>query len=84
MNQNRLAKGYIFEYDKEPELAEKYYKLAVKVGGSVTCYNKLIAFYKKQNLPEKEFQVREELKQKHSIKSSEQHVLKQIISIVCQ
>ena len=30
-----LAKGYIYEYDDEPELAEKYYKIAIKVGGSV-------------------------------------------------
>ena len=32
-----LAKGYVYEYDDEPELAEKYYRLAIKVGGSVTC-----------------------------------------------
>lgn len=48
-----LAKGYVYEYDDEPELAEKYYKLAIKVGGSVTCYEKLTTFYEKQNQPEK-------------------------------
>lgn len=40
-----LAKGYIYEYDKEPELAESYYKKAVTTGGSVTCYTKLTQFY---------------------------------------
>lgn len=43
-----LAKGYIYEYDDEPELAEQYYKNALKVGGSLTCFNKLTAFYEKQ------------------------------------
>lgn len=42
-----LAKGYIYEYDDEPELAEQYYKNALKVGGSLTCFNKLTAFYEK-------------------------------------
>ncbi|NNE33048.1 MAG: tetratricopeptide repeat protein [Winogradskyella sp.] len=48
-----LAKGYIYEYDDEPELAEKYYRLAIKIGGSVTCYEKLTNFYENQNQPEK-------------------------------
>ena len=48
-----LAKGYVYEYDNEPKLAEKYYKLAIKVGGSVTCYEKLTNFYEDQNQPEK-------------------------------
>jgi len=48
-----LAKGYVYEYDDEPELAEKYYKMAIKVGGSVTCYEKLTTFYEKQNQPDK-------------------------------
>ncbi|WP_299890228.1 tetratricopeptide repeat protein [uncultured Lacinutrix sp.] len=43
-----LAKGYIYEYDDEPELAEKFYKLAIKEGGSITCYNKLTKFYEKE------------------------------------
>ena len=43
-----LAKGYIYEYDKEPELAEKFYKLAIKEGGSITCYDKLTKFYEKE------------------------------------
>jgi len=48
-----LAKGYIYEYDDEPELAEIYYKKAIHVGGSLTCYTKLSEFYEKQNQPEK-------------------------------
>lgn len=48
-----LAKGYVYEYDKEPELAEKYYKMAIKEGGSMNCYEKLTSFYEKQKQPEK-------------------------------
>ncbi|PWI30979.1 hypothetical protein DI383_05970 [Flavobacteriaceae bacterium LYZ1037] len=48
-----LAKGYIYEYDNEPELAELYYKKAIHVGGSLTCYTKLSEFYEKQDQPEK-------------------------------
>ncbi|MEP5253616.1 MAG: tetratricopeptide repeat protein [Winogradskyella arenosi] len=48
-----LAKGYVYEYDDESELAEKYYKLAIKVGGSVTCYEKLTQFFEEQNEPDK-------------------------------
>jgi len=43
-----LAKGYIYEYDKEPKLAETYYKKAIVVGGSINCYMRLIDFYEKQ------------------------------------
>lgn len=43
-----LAKGYIYEYDKEPELAETFYKKAIAVGGSIICYTRLIDFYEKQ------------------------------------
>lgn len=48
-----LAKGYVYEYDDEPELAEHYYKLAIKVGGSITCYDKLSGFYNRSHQPEK-------------------------------
>lgn len=60
-----LAKGYIYEYDDEPELAEKYYKMAIKVGGSVTCYNKLTALYESENEPEKAIENIEVARQKH-------------------
>lgn len=60
-----LAKGFIYEYDKEPELAEQYYKKAIKVGGSLTCYNKLTEFYEKQNQPEKAIANIEAAKRKH-------------------
>jgi tetratricopeptide (TPR) repeat protein len=60
-----LAKGYVYEYDDEPELAEKYYKLAIKVGGSVTCYEKLTNFYEGQKQPEKAIYNIESAKKKH-------------------
>ena len=41
-----LAKGYIYEYDAQPERAEKFYKLAITEGGSLTCYEKLSVFTK--------------------------------------
>ncbi|WAC03607.1 hypothetical protein N7U66_09140 [Lacinutrix neustonica] len=43
-----LAKGYIHEYDNEPELAEKFYKLAIKEGGSLNCFDKLTKLYEKE------------------------------------
>ena len=60
-----LAKGYVYEYDDEPELAEKYYKLAIKVGGSVTCYEKLTNFYEEQNEPDKAIDNIEKAHEKH-------------------
>lgn len=48
-----LAKGYIYEYDNELELAEKYYKQAIEEGGSLICYDKLTRFYISQNQHEK-------------------------------
>ncbi|WP_372753426.1 tetratricopeptide repeat protein [Mariniflexile sp.] len=60
-----LAKGFIFEYDEEPELAEKYYKLAIKEGGSLWCYNKLTTFYEKQKQPEKALANLEDAKEKY-------------------
>lgn len=48
-----LAKGYIYEYDNEPELAEKYYKMAIKEGGSLTCFQKLTDLYENVDAPEK-------------------------------
>lgn len=60
-----LAKGYVYEYDDEPELAEKYYKLAIKVGGSVTCYEKLTNFYESQDKPNEAIGNIEQAHQKH-------------------
>ncbi len=40
-----LAKGYIAEYSNRPKDAEIFYKNAIKVGGSVTCYQKLTNLY---------------------------------------
>ena len=40
-----LAKGYLYEKDADFELAELFFKKAVKVGGSKTCYMALSEFY---------------------------------------
>ncbi|RKE90974.1 tetratricopeptide repeat protein [Ichthyenterobacterium magnum] len=60
-----LAKGYIYEYDDEPKLAEKFYKLGIEEGGSLTCFEKLTAFYQTQNQPEKAIANIENAHQKH-------------------
>ena len=60
-----LAKGFIYETDNEPELAEQNYKKAIEVGGSLTCYNKLTSFYEKQHQPKKAIANLEATKEKH-------------------
>ncbi len=60
-----LAKGYIYETDNKPELAENFYKKAIEVGGSLTCYNKLTTFYEKQKQPEKTIANLEATQKKH-------------------
>lgn len=60
-----LAKGYIYEYDNEPELAENYYKKAIKEGGSINCFNKLTDFYENKKQPEKAIQNIEETQKFH-------------------
>ncbi len=61
-----LAKGYIHEYDKEPELAEEYYKKALNIGGSVNCFDKLTNFYENQQQPEKAIKNIESAYEKHN------------------
>ena len=61
-----LAKGYIYEYDDEPELAEEFYKKAIKVGGSLTCYEKLTKLYESQNQPKKAISNIEVAQSKHN------------------
>ncbi|ALJ04794.1 hypothetical protein APS56_06515 [Pseudalgibacter alginicilyticus] len=60
-----LAKGYIYEYDDQPGLAEKYYKMAIKVGGSLTCFDKLTKFYEGENQPQKAINTIEDAQRKH-------------------
>lgn len=55
-----LAKGYIYEYDNDQELAETYYIKAIKEGGSITCFNKLTSFYESEDQPQKAIQNIEE------------------------
>jgi tetratricopeptide (TPR) repeat protein len=60
-----LAKGYIYEYDNEPKLAETYYKKAIKEGGSLTCFDKLTNLYESENEPQKAIANIEAAQQKH-------------------
>jgi tetratricopeptide (TPR) repeat protein len=60
-----LAKGYIYEYDNEPEKAEKYYKKAIIEGGSLTCFNKLAKLYEKEKAPEKAIEIIQEAQKIH-------------------
>jgi tetratricopeptide (TPR) repeat protein len=60
-----LAIGYIHEYDDEPKLAEKYYKMAIAEGGSLTCFNKLSTFYENKDQPENAIKTIEEASTKH-------------------
>lgn len=61
-----LAKGYIYEYDDKSELAEKYYKMAINEGGSLTCFDKLTTLYESKNQPEKAIATIEEAHKKHN------------------
>lgn len=61
-----LAKGYIAEYSNRSKDAELYYKKAVNIGGSITCYQKLSDLYEKTTKePEKAIAVIEEAQEKH-------------------
>lgn len=60
-----LAKGYIYDYDKEPKTAEKYYKLAVVEGGSLLCFQKLTNLYEAQKQPDKAIANMEAAQVKH-------------------
>ncbi len=60
-----LAKGYIYEYDKQLEKAEKYYKMAIETGGSITCYQKLSSFYENKDQPDKAIETMEEASDRH-------------------
>jgi len=73
-----LAKGYIYEYDKEPVLAEKFYKLAIKEGGSFNCYSKLTTLYENQNQPEKAI-----VNMEAAVKTHERNAMHYQIGKVC-
>ncbi len=61
-----LSKGYIAEYSNRPKDAEMYYKKAVNLGGSITCYQKLTNLYENTTKePEKAIAVIEEAQVKH-------------------
>lgn len=59
-----LSKGYVYEFDGETKLAEKNYKKAIEVGGSITCFQKLTSFYEKNDAPQKAISTIEEAHKK--------------------
>jgi tetratricopeptide (TPR) repeat protein len=60
-----LAKGFIYDYNNDFQTSEKFYKQAVAIGGSVTCYQNLIDLYVKNNQKEKAISTLEEAYQTH-------------------
>ncbi|AUS04674.1 tetratricopeptide repeat protein [Pseudotamlana carrageenivorans] len=60
-----LAKGFVYEYDDAFLQAETYYKKAVQVGRSKTCYLALFNLYEVNNKPDKAIETLEEAQQKH-------------------
>lgn len=60
-----LAKGYIYQYDKKFDLAEKYYKLAIIEGGSLHCYEKLTILYEHQKQYDKAIAIMEAAYNQH-------------------
>jgi tetratricopeptide (TPR) repeat protein len=61
-----LSKGYIAEYSNRPKDAEMYYRKAVNLGGSITCYQKLTDLYENTTKePEKAISVIEEAQSIH-------------------
>lgn len=61
-----LSKGYVYEYNNEPELAEKYYKMAIKEGGSLICFEKLTKLYESKNEPKNAIANIENAQKKHN------------------
>ena len=61
-----LAKGYIAEYSNRAKDAEIWYKKAIEIGGSVTCYQKLTDLYENTTKePKKAIANIEEAQTKH-------------------
>jgi len=60
-----LSKGYVAEYSERTQDAERYYKKAIEVGGSVTCYEKLTEHYEKNKKPRKAIETAAESLKKH-------------------
>ncbi|MGO2400828.1 MAG: tetratricopeptide repeat protein [Mesonia sp.] len=61
-----LSKGYVANEDEDYKAAENYYKKALEIGGSVTCYKELIQLYEeKLHQQEEAQQLIKEAKEKH-------------------
>ena len=55
-----LSKGHYYEDEDDFEKAESYYKYAIKIGESFTCYQHLCDLYLKSKKPKKALEVMEE------------------------
>lgn len=60
-----LAKGYIAEYSDRPKDAERHYREAIEVGGSLHTYEKLSNLYEKNNQPQQALITTTESLKKH-------------------
>lgn len=65
----QLAKGLIYDLDGDYSKAEMHYLQAVKIGGSITCYNKLSQFYKAHKKPKEAIKVLVTAVSKHKLNS---------------
>ncbi|HLT53544.1 MAG TPA: tetratricopeptide repeat protein [Flavobacteriaceae bacterium] len=60
-----LAKGFIYQYDKDYPEAETHFRKAIKVGGSVTCYTQLADCYLAQDKTQQALITLQEAATKH-------------------
>jgi tetratricopeptide (TPR) repeat protein len=60
-----LANGYIAEYSDRPDDAEKFYKKAIEVGGSLLTYEKLTNLYENNDQPQQAIQTAATSLKKH-------------------
>ena len=60
-----LSLGYVAEYNDRPQDAERHYRKAVEIGGSLHTYDKLSNLYEATNQPEKAIANYEQATKKH-------------------
>ena len=60
-----LSLGYVAEYNDRPQDAERHYRKAVEIGGSLHTYDKLSNLYEATNQPEKALENYEQATKKH-------------------
>jgi tetratricopeptide (TPR) repeat protein len=75
-----LANGYIAEYNDRPLAAEKCYKQAITVGGSVHTYDKLTNLYESTSQPEKALDTAKECLAAHQNRNALHYQIGKIIA----